>query len=178
MKFLFKFAGAIKVIFLLSIFFLNFWRKIEFQKKYSNNLGAFTFDIEFPWYIYLILLIIITSFFFNIITVNIIAFLPNSKTSKYLLKKPVSKLIYLFEVLLLISALVALYNNFDEAFSRPSSSLFGQSVEFFTPTPEPSYYEVILKLETLNYILPVLSAILILGVFWKFRDKCLQNMQS
>lgn len=176
MKFLFKFAGTLKVIFLLSIFLLNFFRKIEFQKKYSNNWGSFTFDIEFPWYIYLILLIIITSFFFNIIAVNIIAFLPRSKTSKYFLKKPVSKIIYVFEVLLLIAALIVLFNNFDEAFSRPSNSLFGQSVEFFTPTPTPSYYEVILKLEALNYTLPVLSAILILSFFWKFRDKCLQNM--
>lgn len=178
MKFLLRIAGVLKILFIINIFLFEYLQNIEFQKISSDSWGSFTIDIEFPWYVYLLILLIIVSFLINILAVNIIAFLPNTKASKYLLKKPVSRIIYFLEIPLFLAALVALSNNYDNAFSRPQNSLFGQSVEFFSSTPERSFYGDIIKLEILNYTLPILSAIIILTFFWKFRAMSLKSSIS
>lgn len=178
MKILFKLSGVLKILFLINIPLLKFYQSYLFRN--TKKTGAFenlNFDLQFPWYIYLFALTILGCFLLNIIVINLYAFRPYSKLSKYFHRLTLARLIYTIEIILLVSFLIISYSRIADAYATRDYGMWGDLLKPFVDTESANKLQRIDKLTAFNFILPVVSSFIIAVTFWRLRtnnqDNCI-----
>lgn len=173
-KLLFRLSAILKILFLLNIPLIIQYDKYLFRNRPEShtfdNLNL-EVDLNFPWYFYLFSIIIVGGYLLNLIAINLYAFKPCGKISKFFHQSNPSKLIYGIEIVLFICAIIIGYNKFDDAFATRNYGIWGELLKPLVNSNDAKKLLLIDKLNAFNFILSLISSIIILTTFWHVRKK-------
>jgi hypothetical protein len=187
LNFLFKFSAVLKVLFLLNMFLIEQYKSYLIKNENKSNLFEslnldLNIEIHIPWYTYLFGIVVLTGFFVNLIIVNIYAFKPCSGFSRFVNRQTLSKLVYIIEANLLIGAVVVGYPELQDAFASRDYGIFAEVVDRLFNTEDSDKLRLVNKLNALNFIIPAISSLIVLSIFWQVRKmniaKCLETVDQ
>jgi hypothetical protein len=178
LKLIFRIGGIFKILFILNIFLIEWYRDSlrSAEKRYFFDfIELDNLHIEISWYVYLFAIILSISYAMNLVVINLFAFKPCWKLSKYFQQLNWSRLVYAMEIILLIGAIILGYNEFDEAYSHTDIGIWDELLKPLFDQSKSESLRLIGKLEALNFIITALSSLIVLTLFWRMRNLNIRN---